>query len=77
MKIIEQEEGIEQGNLLIAEGPLQMDTRPLDRRSTFNDLFDAQHLLHGIPPIRKTVKPADLSTRLPPQPPAPPSNHQV
>jgi len=46
MEIIQHEEGVEQGNLIVTEGPFQMDPGTLDGRFALPDFADPAHGCH-------------------------------
>ena len=53
VEVVEQQERVEQGDLVIAEGPLQMHAGPLDGRLALPDFADLAHGFHIIPPMMK------------------------
>jgi hypothetical protein len=48
MKIVQKQEWIQKGDLLIAEGSLQMNTGSFERRFAFQNLFDLSNVTHGV-----------------------------
>lgn len=50
MEVVKEKEGIKLGDLVVAEGPLQMDTRPFNRRLTLPHFFYFSRHDHEPPP---------------------------
>ncbi|MBT9163066.1 MAG: hypothetical protein DDT27_01635 [Dehalococcoidia bacterium] len=46
MEVVKHEEGVEQGDLIVAEGPFQMDAGPLDGWLAFPNFADLAHGFH-------------------------------